>query len=81
MLLQGLTIIAFRKGTIDLNTFKMVLSVGPVFFIMNFLESMPDSFFNLKSMSLSACFRFYEVFFIFLSVYALFFISLLIGVH
>ncbi|KAM0935660.1 putative 1,3-beta-glucan synthase [Dioscorea sansibarensis] len=42
LMFQGLTIIAFRKGTIDLNTFKMVLSVGPVFFIMNFLESTLD---------------------------------------
>ncbi|KAJ0968111.1 hypothetical protein J5N97_025028 [Dioscorea zingiberensis] len=42
LMFQGLTIIAFRKGTIDLDTFKMVLSVGPVFFIMNFLESALD---------------------------------------
>ncbi|KAH7668690.1 callose synthase protein [Dioscorea alata] len=42
LMFQGLTIIAFRKGTIDLNTFKTVLSVGPVFFIMNFLESTLD---------------------------------------
>ena len=38
-LLQGLTIIAFKNGHINLDTFKMVLSVGPSFAIMNFIES------------------------------------------
>lgn len=40
MFMQGLTIIAFHHGDINLNTFKVVLSTGPAFFILNFLESM-----------------------------------------
>lgn len=37
--LQGLSIIAFRKGNINLDTFKILLSLGPTFAIMNFIES------------------------------------------
>ena len=37
--MQALTIIAFNKGHINLNTFKTILSVGPSFAIMNFIKS------------------------------------------
>lgn len=36
---QALTMIAFHSGNINLRTFKAVLSVGPTFAIMNFVES------------------------------------------
>lgn len=39
LLLKALTIIAFNDGRINLDTFKSVLSVGPTFAIMNFVES------------------------------------------
>ncbi|KAJ6805753.1 callose synthase 10-like [Iris pallida] len=42
LMFQGLTIIAFHKGNINLNTFKVLLSVGPAFAILNFLESCLD---------------------------------------
>lgn len=42
LMFQGLTIIAFHHGDINLNTFKVVLSTGPAFFILNFLESCLD---------------------------------------
>lgn len=42
LMFQGLTIIAFHKGAINLDTFKIVLSVGPAFFILNFIESCLD---------------------------------------
>ncbi|XP_008788670.2 callose synthase 10 isoform X2 [Phoenix dactylifera] len=42
LMFQGLTIIAFHDGHINLNTFKVVLSTGPAFFILNFLESCLD---------------------------------------
>lgn len=38
-LLKALTIIAFHGGHINLETFKIVLSIGPTFVIMNFMES------------------------------------------
>lgn len=38
-LLQALAIIAFNSGRINLNTFKIMLSIGPSFTIMNFIES------------------------------------------
>lgn len=41
--LQGLTIIAFNQGKINLNTFKAVLSVAPTFAIMDFVESCLDA--------------------------------------
>eukprot|EP00268_Persea_americana_P030985 TRINITY_DN3005_c1_g1_i2.p1 TRINITY_DN3005_c1_g1~~TRINITY_DN3005_c1_g1_i2.p1 ORF type:complete len:1912 (+),score=293.34 TRINITY_DN3005_c1_g1_i2:360-6095(+) len=44
LMFQGLTIIAFNQETINLDTFKEVLSVGPTFAIMNFLESFLDVF-------------------------------------
>ncbi|KAL3512615.1 hypothetical protein ACH5RR_025332 [Cinchona calisaya] len=42
---QILAIIAFNGGKINLNTFKTVLSVGPTFAIMNFVESFFDVLF------------------------------------
>ncbi|OVA17595.1 Glycosyl transferase [Macleaya cordata] len=42
LMFQGLTIIAFNHGTINLDTFKEVLSIGPTFAIMCFLESSLD---------------------------------------
>ncbi|XP_062169425.1 callose synthase 10 [Alnus glutinosa] len=42
LMFQGLTIIAFNNGRINLDTFKIVLSVGPSFAIMNFIESCLD---------------------------------------
>ncbi|PKA50093.1 Callose synthase 10 [Apostasia shenzhenica] len=42
LMFQGLTIIAFHKGRINLDTFKVVLSVGPAFFMLNFIESCLD---------------------------------------
>lgn len=36
---QALTIIAFNKGKLNLDTFKILLSIGPTFAIMNFFES------------------------------------------
>lgn len=37
---QALTIIAFNHGNLSLDTFKEILSVGPSFAVMNFIESM-----------------------------------------
>ncbi|CAL9079246.1 unnamed protein product [Musa textilis] len=42
LMFQALTIIAFHNGHINLNTFKVVLSVGPAFFILHFIESCLD---------------------------------------
>ncbi|XP_048229033.1 callose synthase 10 isoform X2 [Ricinus communis] len=42
LMFQALTIIAFHDGDIDLDTFKVVLSTGPSFAIMNFIESCLD---------------------------------------
>ncbi|KAF5206729.1 Callose synthase [Thalictrum thalictroides] len=42
IMFQGLAIIAFNHGRLDLNTFKEILSVGPTFAIMNFVESCLD---------------------------------------
>lgn len=39
LLLQALTVIAFNDGELNLDTFKMLLSIGPTVAIMNFLES------------------------------------------
>ncbi|KAG8379394.1 hypothetical protein BUALT_Bualt07G0084000 [Buddleja alternifolia] len=39
---QGLAIIAFNDGKLNLNTFKTLLSIGPTFAVMNFLESCLD---------------------------------------
>ncbi|XP_004299187.1 PREDICTED: callose synthase 10 [Fragaria vesca subsp. vesca] len=42
LMFQALAIIAFNDGKINLATFKSVLSIGPVFAIMNFVESSLD---------------------------------------
>eukprot|EP01018_Ginkgo_biloba_P028898 Gb_01752 [translate_table: standard] len=42
MMFQGLTIIAFNDGKINLGTLKEVLSLGPTFFIMKFIQSILD---------------------------------------
>ncbi|KAF8021555.1 hypothetical protein BT93_G1872 [Corymbia citriodora subsp. variegata] len=42
LMFQALTVIAFHNGDINLRTFKAVLSVGPTFVIMNFVESCLD---------------------------------------
>ncbi|KAJ4962108.1 hypothetical protein NE237_022018 [Protea cynaroides] len=42
LMFQGLTIIAFSHGTIDLHTFKKILSIGPTFAVMCFIESCLD---------------------------------------
>ncbi|KAJ8752026.1 hypothetical protein K2173_001052 [Erythroxylum novogranatense] len=42
LMFQALTIIAFNHGRINLDVFKIVLSVGPVFAIMNFIKSCLD---------------------------------------
>lgn len=42
IMFQALAIIAFRKGHLNLNTFKILLSIGPTFAIMNFIESCLD---------------------------------------
>ncbi|ESR53255.1 hypothetical protein CICLE_v100184562mg, partial [Citrus x clementina] len=39
---RALTILAFRKEKINLKTFKTILSIGPTFVIMNFIESCLD---------------------------------------
>ncbi|KAF4376975.1 hypothetical protein F8388_022691 [Cannabis sativa] len=39
---QTLAIIAFNDGRLDMDTFKSVLSIGPTFSIMNFIESFLD---------------------------------------
>ncbi|PPS12675.1 hypothetical protein GOBAR_AA07956 [Gossypium barbadense] len=39
VMFQALAIIAFRKGRLNLNTFKILLSIGPTFAIMNFIEN------------------------------------------
>ncbi|KAI4303806.1 hypothetical protein MLD38_039399 [Melastoma candidum] len=44
VMFQALTIIAFRKGHINLDTLKLVLSIGPTFAIMKFVESCLDVF-------------------------------------
>ncbi|KAF9605021.1 hypothetical protein IFM89_013187 [Coptis chinensis] len=42
LMFQGLTIIAFNHGRINLDTFKEVLSIGPAFAILNFVKSCLD---------------------------------------
>lgn len=42
VMFQALTIIAFYGGKINEDTFKIVLSVGPTYIIMNFIESCLD---------------------------------------
>lgn len=42
MMFQGLTIIAFNKGNLNLKTGKQLLSLGPTYVVMKFLESILD---------------------------------------
>ncbi|KAL5750690.1 hypothetical protein ACOSP7_025293 [Xanthoceras sorbifolium] len=42
VMFQALAIIAFNSGRLNLDTFKIILSIGPTFAIMNFLESSLD---------------------------------------
>ncbi|XP_047316862.1 callose synthase 10 [Impatiens glandulifera] len=42
IMFQALTMIAFNGGKLNIDTFKTVLSVGPTYAIMNFLESLLD---------------------------------------
>ncbi|XP_017251756.1 callose synthase 10 isoform X2 [Daucus carota subsp. sativus] len=42
VMFQALTIVAFKKGTVNRDTFITLLSVGPTFSIMNFAESCLD---------------------------------------
>ncbi|KAJ7957439.1 Callose synthase-like protein [Quillaja saponaria] len=44
MMFQGLTIIAFNDGSLDVKTLREVLSLGPTFFVMKFFESVLDVF-------------------------------------
>ncbi|RZC85632.1 hypothetical protein C5167_026304 [Papaver somniferum] len=39
LMFQSLTIIAFNDGRMDLNTFREVLSIGPTFAVMCFIEN------------------------------------------
>ncbi|VAI68706.1 unnamed protein product [Triticum turgidum subsp. durum] len=42
LMFQCLTIIAFHHGKINISTIKVVLSAGPAFFILNFIECCLD---------------------------------------
>ncbi|KAJ4775037.1 GLUCAN SYNTHASE-LIKE 8 family protein [Rhynchospora pubera] len=42
LMFQLLTIIAFHNGTLDTKTFKVMLSAGPAFFILNLIECCLD---------------------------------------
>ncbi|EOA26452.1 hypothetical protein CARUB_v10022498mg [Capsella rubella] len=42
IMFQSLTIIAFRKERLDIDTFKILLSAGPTYAIMNFIECLLD---------------------------------------
>uniref|UniRef100_A0A2P2MBL0 1,3-beta-glucan synthase n=1 Tax=Rhizophora mucronata TaxID=61149 RepID=A0A2P2MBL0_RHIMU len=42
LMFQALSIIAFNHGHIDLDIFKVILSIGPVFAIMNFVKCFLD---------------------------------------
>ncbi|KAK6920584.1 Glycosyl transferase, family 48 [Dillenia turbinata] len=42
LMFQALTIVAFNNGSLNLDTFKMILSIGPSFAVMNFIESCLD---------------------------------------
>ncbi|XP_061360871.1 callose synthase 10 [Gastrolobium bilobum] len=42
LMFQALTIIAFNHGHINLDTFKIVLSIGPSFAILNFIKNCLD---------------------------------------
>lgn len=38
IIFQGLTIVAFKDGKLNLDTFKTLLSIGPTYAILKFLE-------------------------------------------
>ncbi|CAO1948934.1 unnamed protein product [Urochloa humidicola] len=38
LMFQGLAVIAFHHGRVDVDTIKILLSAGPAFFILNFIE-------------------------------------------
>ncbi|KAL6497170.1 Callose synthase 10 [Orobanche gracilis] len=42
IMFQALAIIAFNNGKLNISTFKTLLSIGPTFVVMNFLESCLD---------------------------------------
>ncbi|KAI3727018.1 hypothetical protein L1987_66825 [Smallanthus sonchifolius] len=42
VMFQGLTIIAFKDGNLNLDTFKTLLSIGPTYAILKFLECCLD---------------------------------------
>ncbi|CAN8316738.1 unnamed protein product [Cochlearia groenlandica] len=42
IMFQSLAIIAFRKEHLDIDTFKILLSAGPTYAIMNFIECLLD---------------------------------------
>ncbi|CAM8922119.1 unnamed protein product [Rhodiola kirilowii] len=42
VMFQGLAIVAFNHGDLNLNTFKTLLSIAPTFAVMNFIESFLD---------------------------------------
>ncbi|CAL9752250.1 unnamed protein product [Musa acuminata subsp. burmannicoides] len=42
MMFQGLTIIAFNGGKLNWKTIKLVLSLGPTYVVMKFIESVMD---------------------------------------
>ncbi|KAL6584462.1 Callose synthase 10 [Orobanche minor] len=42
LMFQALAIIAFNNGKLNISTFKTLLSIGPTYVVMNFLESCLD---------------------------------------
>uniref|UniRef100_A0A7N0RAG3 1,3-beta-glucan synthase n=1 Tax=Kalanchoe fedtschenkoi TaxID=63787 RepID=A0A7N0RAG3_KALFE len=42
VMFQGLAIVAFNNGDLNLNVFKTLLSIAPTFAVMNFIESCLD---------------------------------------
>lgn len=49
---QGLTIIAFNDGRVNSKTIREVLSLGPTFVVMKFVES---RFFYYRACGVSVC--------------------------
>lgn len=54
-LLKGLAIIAFNDAKINSDTVKSVLSIGPAFAIMNFVESKLFFFLSYSSLRTASC--------------------------
>ncbi|CAL0300447.1 unnamed protein product [Lupinus luteus] len=44
MMFQGLSIIAFNNGNLDIKTLRELLSLGPTYVVMKFIESVLDIF-------------------------------------